>query len=235
MIVLGIDCATNGCGAALWREGVVLSARHEPMDRGQAESLIPMIVSVMNGVGVGFAEIDRVAVTVGPGSFTGVRVGLAAARAIGLAADKPVLGITTTEAVAHAVPEFVRRGALLLTVIESRRSEPYHQLFSDDLRPLTQPSSAPLESLADLLGSGTVLVAGDGVHLLPALEAVRWRFISDRGPDAGVVAAIAAGLAQENWMPADPLYVRPPDLTASATPGDFTPHPSPTPCQFSRD
>ncbi len=93
MLILSIDCAGSGCGVCVFQNGNVIAAAHEVMERGQDQRLMPLIVEMMQQASVSFDQLDRIAVTRGPGSFTGLRIGLAAARGIGLAAGKPVIGI----------------------------------------------------------------------------------------------------------------------------------------------
>ena len=93
MMVLGIDSAGAGCGVCVWQDGRVLASAFEAMERGQDRRLVPLILEVMQKAGADFDTLDRIAVTRGPGSFTGLRIGIAAARGIGLAASKSVLGI----------------------------------------------------------------------------------------------------------------------------------------------
>ena len=85
MIILAFDCTAAACSVAVWRDGTTLAGARELMERGQAEALAPMIDACMKSAGVAFADVARIGVTVGPGSFTGVRVGLAAARGFGFA------------------------------------------------------------------------------------------------------------------------------------------------------
>src|SRR3954468_18654396 len=100
MLILAIDTALDACAAGVLdtAAGKLVAQESQPMKRGHAEALMPLVARVMKESGVAFASLDRVAVTTGPGSFTGLRVGLSAARGIGLAADKPVGGLTTLTA-----------------------------------------------------------------------------------------------------------------------------------------
>ena len=93
MIVLSLDSAGSGCAACVWQDGQVRSLQTEKMSRGQDARLVPLVLAVLQEAKLGFADVDRIAVTRGPGSFTGLRIGLSAARGFGLAADTPVLGI----------------------------------------------------------------------------------------------------------------------------------------------
>ena len=102
MLILAIDTALDACAAAVLdtAPAKVIAQESLPMKRGHAEALMPLIARVMKQSGIAFAALDRIAVTTGPGSFTGLRVGLSAARGIALAADKPVVGVTTLTAYA---------------------------------------------------------------------------------------------------------------------------------------
>src|SRR3569832_1939804 len=97
MLILAFDTSIAACSVALIRDAAILAATREVMDRGQAEALMPMIERVMESARASYRDLDRIAVTTGPGSFTGVRVGLAAARGLGLASEKPIVGVLTTE------------------------------------------------------------------------------------------------------------------------------------------
>ena len=102
MLILAIDTALDACTAGILdtEAGKLVAQESEAMKRGHAEALMPLIARVMKASGIAFAGLDRIAVTTGPGSFTGLRVGLSAARGIALAADKPVVGVTTLTAYA---------------------------------------------------------------------------------------------------------------------------------------
>src|SRR3978361_482116 len=104
MLILAIDTALDACAAAVLDTDTsqLVAQESQAMKRGHAEALMPLIARVMKESGIAFSSLDRIAVTTGPGSFTGLRVGLSAARGIALAAEKPVVGVTTLTA--HAAP-----------------------------------------------------------------------------------------------------------------------------------
>lgn len=224
MRVLGLDTATSGCSAALWDDGAVTVRRREPMARGQAEALVPLAQAALAEAGCAFDALDRIAVTVGPGAFTGLRIALAAARGFALAAGLPVVGVTSFDAVAHGLPEGERDGRALLVAVDSRRTEPFLQLFHPDLTPFGEPAMLDPAAVPGWLdgllagGAGTgaapLLVAGDGAAALrPLLEGrADIRFAAGPGmPDAAVVAAL--GARREVGLPAQPFYLRPPDVS----------------------
>ena len=222
MKILALDTATAACSVAVWADGTIRAQRLQPMVRGQSEALMPMVVAALAEAGLTFADLDAVAATVGPGAFTGLRIGLAAARAMALAANLPCLGVTTLEAVAANVPESERDGAAVLVALDAKRADVYAQVFSTALVPLTEPGAVLPADLAGLLAGGPVVVAGDAAPR--AAEALAGAGIEARVsaapglPDAARVAAIAAGRSQAGRpaLPPEPLYLRAPDVTLSA-------------------
>lgn len=222
MRVLGLDTATSGCSAALWDDGAVTARRREPMARGQAEALVPLAQAALADAGCAFDALDRIAVTVGPGAFTGLRIALAAARGFAVAAGLPVVGVTSFDAIAHGLPEAERDGRTVLVAVDSRRAEPFLQLFHPDLTPFGEPAMLEPAAVPGWLdgllsgGDGTrpLLVAGDGAAALrPLLEGrADTAFAAGPGtPDAAVVATL--GARREAGLPAQPFYLRPPDVS----------------------
>src|SRR5512143_758144 len=126
MKILAMDTAAGACSGALWSNAAVLECVR-PMQRGHAEMLLPLLVSIMREAGCGFADLDLIAVTVGPGAFTGLRIGLAAARGIALASSRPCMGVTTLEAIAEAIEWSKLRDRPALTVLDDKRDGVYAQ------------------------------------------------------------------------------------------------------------
>lgn len=215
--VLAFDCAVAACSVAVAVGGRILAARFRALAQGQAEVLLPMIAEAMAEAGAAFGELGGLAVTVGPGSFTGVRVGLAAARGLALATGRPVAGLTTFEAIAAAVAPEARDGRPLVVAIDAKRGgELYLQVFAAAAgAPLGPPAVGVPAALVATLPPGPVLLAGDGQDgLLEALGG-RAEGHAARQPDARAFAGFAAArlrLAPTPALPA-PLYLRPPDVS----------------------
>lgn len=219
--ILALDSATAACSVAVLSSGRIVARRFAPMATGHAQALVPLIETVMAESGVAFPALDHIAVTVGPGAFTGLRVGLAAAQGIALATGKPLGGVTTLEAVAHAVDMHAREGTVLLVAIESKRRELFVQSFAADLSPLDAPAAVLPENLCTHVPPGALVVAGDAA--VRAEEALakcgrRASIITDAAhPDAAHVAAVAAArlAAGGALLPARPLYLRAPGVTVA--------------------
>ena len=225
MITLGLDTATSACAVALWdaASGRTLAVRAEAMQRGLAEKLVPMVQATLADAGIGFGHLSRIGVTVGPGTFTGLRVGLAAARGFALAAGCPLIGVTTLEAAVHGLTPAARAGRTLLAAIESRRDDLFVQPFAADLSPLGAPADLlpadlPAYAAAHLI-PGPLLIVGDAAARAGqalgtwggAVEIVETTGAAEALAAAHIAAAQdVAGIAAR---PADPFYLRPPDVT----------------------
>lgn len=189
------------------------------MSRGQSERLVPMVIEVMGEAGLDFSELEAVAVSVGPGAFTGVRIGLSAAKGFSLALDIPIVAVTSFEAVAVSVPAEVRANRLLAVALESKRSDLYLQLFHDDLRSFSDPIAIEPAALASHIPPGPLLFAGDAKQRAAAGLSPRNDvrvFEGDDGADAARIAALAAEREVVFDAPVRPLYLRAPDVTLPA-------------------
>jgi len=220
MKVLALDSSGNGCSAAVVAAEGVLAHEFAAMALGQAERLLPMIARVMAASGLGFGELDCIAVTVGPGAFTGVRIGLAAAEGLALASGTPVLGLTGFETVAAAVPDALLSGRRLAVALDSRREELYLQAFDAGRKPLGAGALVPPAAWASWAPEGPIVLAGDAADRLEG--ALGGRDIL-RAPGSGIPDASDLGrLARERWLGGErtarlqPLYLRAPDTTLPA-------------------
>ena len=207
MKLLAVDTALGACSAALLDGDTLLAHRFEPMERGHAERLAPMVEEVMTEAKLPFAALDRLAVTTGPGTFTGQRVGLAFARGLRVALNKPLGGITTLDAMAaQAMAETgcktaaaihdARRGEVYLGIAGEDACAPDVMAFNDALR--------RLESIrGDFALAGTAAPA-----TLVAFPHAQLSSVTQ--PDAIWVARLAAREPATDAAP-KPLYLRAPD------------------------
>lgn len=216
MRVLAIDTALEACSAAVLdteRAGII--ARESlTMQRGHAEALMPLIKRVMDRAGFAYTTLDRVAVTIGPGSFTGLRVGIAAARGIALAAGKPAVGLSTLAT--YATPLIAADDTLpVVAAIDARHDHVYLQVFGPGGRTLVAPRIAPLrEAVRAAANSGAPRIVGTAANLLAAawpLDEREPRAVEQRGaPDIDWVAQLGAA-APETGVSPRPLYLKAPD------------------------
>lgn len=205
MIVLGLDTCLNACSVAVVDGGRVLAHRSEVMARGHQERLAPMAQAVMADAGLPFAALGRIGVTVGPGSFTGLRVGVAFAKGLASALGLPAVPVGALEALAAEGGE-----GLVAAAIDARRDQVYLQAF-DAGRPLMAPDALPLGQAAarivELAMGRPLTLVGSGAPLL-ADAAPAARVLTPEGCDARKVAELAAARAP---APLKPLYLRAPD------------------------
>src|SRR3954452_25380661 len=171
MLILAIDTALDACAAAVLdtTAGGVVAQESQTMKRGHAEALMPLVARVMKESGIAFAALDRIAATTGPGSFTGLRVGLSAARGVAFSANKPVVGITTLTA--YAAPHVSEHGEHpIISAIDARHDHVYLQAVSGHGGPLVTPRVAPIEAALGASRFGAPILAGNAANLL----AERW-------------------------------------------------------------
>ncbi|MDB5419584.1 MAG: hypothetical protein JWP50_3003 [Phenylobacterium sp.] len=209
MIVLALDTCLASCSVAVRDGERVLAHACEVMARGHQERLAPMAEAVMAEAGLPFPAIERIGVTVGPGSFTGLRVGVAFAKGLASALDIPAVGIGTLEALA------AEAAGLVFAVIDARRGQVYGQAFEDG-RALTAPDALSIETaaarLAEVAMGRPLTLVGSGATLLAAM-APQARVIAAEGADARQVARLAA---LRRPGPLTPLYLRAPDAKLPA-------------------
>ena len=214
MRILALDSATSACSVAVFCDKEVIAHRYEEMSRGQAETLIPMVADAMSAAGLEFDALDAIAVTMGPGAFTGVRIGLSTAQSLALAADKPLVGVTTLEAV------FAAQGpasAPFLVALDTKRTDIYAQLFDSDGKALTEPLAVEEDKISmavSMHGIGGVGDAADrAARALNKAGIAAKRHCGPMLPDASWVARIAAGrFSAGDLDPVEPIYLRAPDV-----------------------
>src|SRR5689334_8791623 len=220
MLILAIDTALDACAAAVLdtSAGKLIAQESEGMKRGHAEALMPMIARVMKASGVPFVALDRIAVTTGPGSFTGLRVGLSAARGIGLAAGKPVVGLTTL--MAFAAPIVSRNGDhAVISAIDARHDQLYFQVVGGDGSPLIRPRVGPIEEVLGAARFGAPHLVGNAAKILserwPLQALPPFKVDVQAAPDITWVAWLGAAVHPEA-APPRPYYLRAPDIKIPA-------------------
>lgn len=186
------------------------TSRSLPMVRGHAEALMPLVAGVMSDSGMEFSELDRIAVTVGPGSFTGLRVGVAAARGIALAAGKPAVGLTTLSAIAAPFFDADETKALLV-VIDARHEQVYMQLFGPGGQTLIAPRHCHIRDAIRAAMASPTRIVGNAARLVDAAWPGHERrppLISVvKAPDIAWVARLGAATPNDGPSP-KPFYLR---------------------------
>ncbi|WP_052711597.1 tRNA (adenosine(37)-N6)-threonylcarbamoyltransferase complex dimerization subunit type 1 TsaB [Elstera litoralis] len=235
LLVLDASAAAVSVALIDVDSGVLLGSETRPMQRGQVEALLPMVDAVQRAAGIAYPDLVAIAATVGPGSFTGIRLGLAAARGIGLATGRPVFGIdsfaaqfVTLRADRSNLPE------TLLIVLDSKRQDLFAQALDAEGRALMPPQVLAPEAVRTLAEAllaergGGLLLSGDAAQL-PALAEIAAERVPCGPPAIAALAAHAAALWRASTVDgvalpaASPLYLRPPDAIVP-TGGGVLPH-----------
>lgn len=215
--ILAVDTALSACSVAVLTETRTV-VRSEPMQRGHAEALMPMLAAAMEEADLTYPDIGRFAVTIGPGTFTGVRVGVAAVRGLAVATGKPIIGITTLQAFAETAR---RNGAAdntaILVALDARREEVYAQCFLGR-EPISEARAIAVADLLDSLDDRVAAVYGSAADAVQAAAATRGHAMTVLGtpsaPDVGAIAELARDCPP--GPPPAPLYLRPPDAKPQA-------------------
>ncbi len=222
MIVLSFDTSLAACSAAIVdvgeRQHVLACAYCEP-GKGHAEILLEMISGVMAEAKLGFGDIKCQVITLGPGSFTGVRVALSAARGFRIAHNIPICGVTTLQAISANIAQLTQPACRSSTavIVDARRNEAYVQVFDADSNPLCDPTLLRVDQLDDwltpwkaeplnLIGTGVKLLTA-GSRPLPDCWLAREEYSL---PDAANFARLLKEVDMDD-APPEPLYLRKPD------------------------
>ena len=211
MICLALDTALDACSVAVVEGERVHARLSEPMARGHQERLAPMVAEAMSQAGLPFEALRRIGVTVGPGSFTGLRVGLAFARAMALALDIPCVGVGTLRALAASLDA----ADLAVAAVDARRGQVYLQAFRAG-RPAMTPEALAVEAAVDVLlalgADGSTPVAGSGA---PLLAGIGHGVASVLAPDPVVLVRLCTARPSADEPPR-PLYLRAADARTLA-------------------
>jgi tRNA threonylcarbamoyladenosine biosynthesis protein TsaB len=220
--LLALDSAGHACSVAVWRHGTLMAHHFAEMARGHGERLLPMAAETMKAASIEMSALDAIVVTVGPGSFTGLRIGLAAARGLGLALRRPVIGITSFLAVAAALPAALRKGREILVALDTKRDDFFLQRFDQALHAVGPARLVTASELMLHLPAGPLLLAGDGVPLLAPLLPRDRDIALAPGPghaEAALFISFVARLLVQGsdattaaLLAPDPFYLRAPDV-----------------------
>jgi tRNA threonylcarbamoyl adenosine modification protein YeaZ len=215
MRILAIDTSRGACSAAVYDGALRFALAREslPMSRGHAEALAPMVERVLKATDGGAAALGKIAVTVGPGSFTGLRIGVAMARAMGLALGIPVVGVSTLIAYCGPMLDDPRPG-VIAAVVDASHGNVYFHLIDSKAKQIFSPRVVSLRDAVRAIGGSPARIVGDAAGLL-AEEARRAGVEVDASaasdfPDIVALARIGLAADPVAW-PARPLYIKPPD------------------------
>lgn len=209
-MLLAIDTSGPLCACALLdrRSRKIVASRSEDIGRGHAEYLMGQIEDLMVGVGFDWPDVGSVACVTGPGSFTGLRVGIATARGLALARDVPCLGVTVFEALAH----HASGGIPLVVAMDARRDQIWMQKFDEAGMAQSPPAAIAVDEWSSAKPPGRFAAIGSA---LPLLEGDFERLGDDLSPPIDAVAYCAAMISPTESRPS-PLYLRAPDAKPQA-------------------
>ncbi len=220
--ILAIDTAMNGCCVGV-RAGTVAGAYVcEPMKRGQAEALVPLVLDMVGQAKLDFENIDLIVTTIGPGAFTGLRIGLSAAQSFGLVLDVPVIGVTTLEVLAaqYLAEHSIQNDQKLAVLIETKRADFYFQLFCSAGGAVSAPQAISASEVVKQTKGGRVIFVGDALTRFceeSDVSSSDFTFHEILLPDPNIMVA----LGQQRYEDANqgacfdvsPLYLRPADVS----------------------
>lgn len=223
MNILAFDTCFDACSVGAGRQlrslTPSIAVAYEAMAVGHAERLMPMIEEVMADAGLSFGHLNRIAVTTGPGTFTGTRIAVSAARALSLATGAPVVTLSSLHLMAMNPVVPSGRGRHIAIATDARRDEVYFQKIDrHSLQPVTAPALVNIHNAASALGAGPIVVAGSGAEKLVA-------HARDQGVDAQAILpnllpdafdVLFAAYEFELSGAVEPLYLRPPDAKPPA-------------------
>ncbi len=216
MTTLALDTATPCPGLALVRDGAVVAERLVASQPGAGRRVAQELHILLEEAGVSLTEVDRIVVGVGPGGFTGLRIGIATALGLGQALDVSVVGVSSLETLALGIARHVGVDAPVVPVIDARRGEVFTAVYDVDadgtLAQRVAPAAVPVADLAaQLAGLGAVVVAGDGAGLVAESLGQPARVVSD--PEVALVRpSLAVARADAGGgLPVRPMYLRLPD------------------------
>ncbi len=219
--ILAFDTAMNGCSVSFYdAEKELFVQKKEPMMRGQAEVLVPMIQSVVQQAGHDISDMDLFSVTIGPGAFTGVRIGISTARSLAFAAGKPLGGYTTMEVIAAERAAENKQDESIAVLLETKRKDFYVQIFSGAGQKITAPAALELDDVLSLIEKHKGVLIGDAVkrfrEMTTAESLKGWEIEGETYnlPDTNRLS-IMARAHEGPYERISPLYLRGADVSKS--------------------
>lgn len=212
-MLLAIDTSGPFCSAALWslEHNKCVAEVSENLGRGHAERLMPMLEELLEKQDAKWSAISKLAVVIGPGSFTGLRVGIATARGLALALDAPCVGVTVFEAFAQNYFTSGQNRKPVLIAMDAKRNQYWIQSFDAQGYPQTNPIQVEAEKIAENIDKATSGIIGSGAKLIAEACEGSINVIND-SPSPPIVAVAAIGAKAENDSTSPrPLYLRAPD------------------------
>lgn len=208
--ILAIESGGIHCSVCLWQKGLGITSIQESM-QGAAGSLLPQIELLLQEAEISFKDLDYIAVSVGPGSYTGLRIGLAVAQGLGFGLSIPVHGVCSFLALATATKTDDNRAILVL--LDGKRQDVFAKYYTHQAKPLTAPLVIRPEEIPLLIGNKETLIIGDGIEKLPARVASLAN--ASYQPHACHVAKLAVSQLQQKQpgLEIAPVYLKTPDVS----------------------
>lgn len=216
MIVLAIDCSASLCAACVYDAAAGRELGRQVLDlgKGHAEHLMSVIANALEKSGKVYADLDRIAVSVGPGSFTGVRVGVSAARGLALALKIPAVGVTTLEALAtETAIKFP--SCTVLAALDAGRGEIHAALYDDKMQLRFGPAVTTLEEITEMAVSSQAVLSGTAVGLVAGTAGKSFN-LGPVGATADIATYARLGAAREPAEKPAPVYLREADAKPQA-------------------
>ncbi|MCE3233103.1 MAG: tsaB [Rickettsiaceae bacterium] len=217
MKILAIDTTHGESSLALWADSILVQTITDKEENKQAEHLVPLIEDILKQAGFSYKDLSAVAVNIGPGSFTGVRIGMAAANGIKLACNVPLIAVTSFESVAH----LITTKKDILVVLDAHRGQVYCQRFDSDKAPVTEPALVTYDEIYNHALKSDFILIGDGAELVKGVLTSRGLNFILENPLAVSESASIAKIAAEKFKKHEysygiqPLYIRLPDAKTS--------------------
>ena len=212
--ILTFDTSVSACSAALFDHNGNGTIIKEDMPRGQSEALMPMIEDVLERSQCSYEDVDCIVTTIGPGAFTGLRIGLSVAKALGLSLNKPVFGVSTLQAIAFEASESAKGDFKVL--VETRRDDFYIQDFSMEGFPISEPQALSADDIERKMAD-VKCITGDAVdRFLKLAKHEEWDvFTSVQSPDPLIMAEKLLVVPELFTPNVEPLYLRGADVSQS--------------------